>query len=170
MALSSPPETTDASGNENTTQKFLDIVKNELKIVLKKEDISISHRLGNRRDDNESKPRPIIVKLVNRSLKHDLINACIQLRAGASGLYLNESLTPPRLKIFRQLLAVRFHHKAMFKQLYTSEGVIIIKMVDSSGLKHRITDEATLLKFLNAHPVLKETHNKIKEERARPAT
>ena len=162
-----PLETSDGSGNENTTEKFINIVKNELKIELKKDDISISHRLGSKRDDNDSKPRPIIVKLVNRSLKYDLINECIQRRPQ---LYINESLTPMRLKLYRQLLAVRYHHKPMFKQLYTSEGVIMVKMEASSGLKHRITDEASLSKFLDTNPTLKETHKRIMAEGARPTS
>ena len=70
---------------ENTTNLISNIVKDNLKINISEHEINVAHRLC---PINSQKSRPIIVKLVNRSLKHDLVNTCIQLKPG---LYINET-------------------------------------------------------------------------------
>ena len=133
-----PPETT----HENITNIVTQVIKDQLKINLKDFDISVIHRLGPKRQQQHN--RPIIVKLVNRSLKQDLFGACIQLR---SQLNVNESLTPKRRGLLNKILAIRKAHKQKFQQCYTQDGKITIKLRNSTT-KHTITDEKQLLTFL----------------------
>lgn len=142
-----PPETP----QENTTNIVTQVVKNHLKISLKDSDISVTHRLGPKRQQLN---RPIIVKLVNRSLKHDLVGACIQLRPQ---LFVNESLTPKRRGLLNKILTIRKAHRQKFQQCYTQDGKIIIKL-RNSVTKHTITDEKHLESFLQSYPEMMDTY------------
>ena len=64
----------------------------------------MTHRLGTTHGLQPGRDRTMIVKLVTRSLKYDIMGACIQLRPQ---LYVNESLTPKRLEIFKKVLSIR---------------------------------------------------------------
>ena len=129
-------------------------VKENLKLNIKAEDISVAHRLGT---SQPGRDRPIIVKLVNRSLKYDVIGACIQLRPR---LYINESLTPRCLDIFKQVLAIRKEHRQKFQQCYTKDGNIVIKLKHST-VKHVIVDHQSFLNLLEKYPDMKDTYNEI---------
>lgn len=143
-----PPETP----SENSASVVVSTIKDQLKLIIKEEDLSVAHRLGSAQQGRE---RPIIIKLVNRSLKQDIMGACIQLKPS---LYVNESLTPKRLSIFKQVLAIRKEHRQKFQQLYTKEGNIIIKLKHST-VKHTIVDHKTFMALLNKYPYMKDTYN-----------
>lgn len=142
-----PPETT----QENTTNVVTHAIKEHLKINIKEADINIAHRLGKQ---TQQRNRPIIVKLANRSLKQDLVGACVQLRPQ---LFVNESLTPKRRVLLNKVLAIRKMHKPKFQQCYTQDGRIVIKLKNST-LKHTITDEKHLVSFLEAYPLMMDTY------------
>lgn len=142
-----PPET----AQENTAHVVTQAIKEHLKINIKEADISVTHRLGK---PTQQKNRPIIVKLVNRSLKHDLVGACVLLRPQ---LFVNESLTPKRRVLLNKVLAIRKVHKPKFQQCYTNDGRIVIKLKNSTQ-KHTITDEKQLLAFLEMYPNMMETY------------
>ena len=155
-----PPETT----GEDTTDIVCNLVKSKLKINIKASDISVSHRLGKSKISSASSAassaatpqcRPIIVKLVNRSLKYDLISACVSLKPK---LFINESLTPQRLALFRKVLWVRKEHKNAFRSCYTSEGRIIVRLKNSNQ-KYVITNESSLINFLDRYPTMKDSYN-----------
>ena len=139
---------------ENPTMVAVSTMKDQLKINLKVEDISVAHRLG---PVSEQRNRPIIVKLVNRSLKYDLVGACVRIKPN---LYLNESLTPKRLAIFKQVLAIRKEHRPKFQQLFTKDGNIIVKLKHST-VKHTITNHTSLMAWLDMYPYMKETYEKF---------
>ena len=157
-----PAETT----GENTTDIVCNLIKSKLSINIKSSDISVSHRLGRPKSSSASasaspaidivQNRPIIVKLVNRSLKHDLIAACVLKKPK---LFINESLTPQRLALFRQVLWVRKEHKNAFKSCYTSEGKIVIRLKNSNQ-EYVVTSESSLINFLDRYPNMKETYLK----------
>lgn len=136
---------------EDATSVVLATMKDQLKLVIKPEDVSVSHRLGASQPDRN---RPIIVKLVNRSLKQDIVNACIQLKPK---LYVNESLTPRRLELFKKVLAIRKVHRDKFQQCHTKDGNIIVKLKHST-LKHIIVDDKTFHNMLDMYPYMKDTH------------
>ncbi len=142
-----PPETS----QENTTNIVTQVIKEHLKINIKEVDISLSHRLGK---PAQQKNRPIIVKLASRSLKQDLVGACVQLRPQ---LYINESLTPRRRVILHKVLAIRKEHKAKFQQCYTQDGRIVIKLKNSNQ-RHTITNEKQLLSFVEKYPDMMDTY------------
>lgn len=142
-----PLETT----HENATNVVTQTIKEHLRINIRETDISVSHRLGK---PNQQQNRPIIVKLVNRSLKQDLVGACIQLRPQ---LFVNESLTPKRRALLNKVLAIRKEHKPKFQQCYTQDGRIVIKLKNSTH-KHTITDEKQLVSFLEKYPLMMDTY------------
>lgn len=144
-----PPETP----TENTVSVTVATIREHLKINLKENDLSVAHRLGPKHNHT----RPIIVKLVNRSLKYDLVGACIKLKPG---IYVNESLTPKRLNIMKKVLAIRKQHRQKFQQCYTKDGKITIKLKNST-VKHTIVDEITLLDFLGKYPSMKDTYQEL---------
>ena len=157
----SGPKLPSEMDNENTTEVALKAIKEELKVDINPEQISVSHRLGKPRD-SEDKPRPIIVKLVKRSIKYDLVNECIKRRPG---LHINESLTPLRSKIMRQVRAIRKEKPDLFKQCYTSEGRIMVMITNGSEKeKHCITNQESFQKFIDQYPPLKEAFQKINNE------
>ena len=149
--LLSGPVLPNETQHENTTQVAIASIKENLKININERDINIAHRLGS---SVHQKKRPIIVKLTNRSLKQDLVGACVNLKPQ---LYINESLTPTRLSIFKQVLNVRKTHRAKFQQCYTSDGKIVIKLKNSTQ-KHMITDNTSLMSFLDKYPEMKDTY------------
>ena len=155
-----PPE----EEKESTSELIIKMVKEKLDVDINRGDISISHRLGKPKNrttaataasSSSDRPRPIIVKLVRRSLKHDLIHACIQKKS--TNLSVNESLTPRRMSIMRSILAVRRVHKPKFKQCYSSEGRIFV-LLHGSMQKFCITNQATLLQFLERYPNMMDTY------------
>ena len=81
----SGPSLPSETPTENTSTVVIDTIKEHLKLNLKPEDLSVTHRLG---PSQPGRDRPMIVKLVNRSLKYDIMGACVQLRPK---LYVNES-------------------------------------------------------------------------------
>ena len=142
------------TNTEHTTSVVVNTIKDNLKINLKDSDISVSHRLGSQK---QQRNRPIIVKLTNRTLKHDLIGACIQLKPQ---LYINESLTPKRKNLFNTILNIRRQHKAKFQQCYTKEGTIFIKLHNST-IKYKIADDKSLMTFLEKYPQMMDTYLQI---------
>lgn len=147
----SGPLIPEESHQENAANIIITAIRDHLKINLKESDINIAHRIGSAHTQHK---RPIIVKLGNRSLKHDLVGACIQMKPQ---LYINESLTPKRLHLFKQILNIRKTHKDKFQQCHTKEGKIIIKLKNST-VRHEIVDERTLLTFLDKYPLMKDTY------------
>ena len=155
--------------DENSAQVIADAVASHLKVPFSTADISIAHRLGKKRDDNIS--RPIIVKLISRSKKAQIVRARIALpkpttNSGAlvnNGpvLHVNESLTPVRRNLFYKLRQLRKKHPSLFKQLYTQDGKITIKLSATNDRKFIITSEQHLLKFLEVSPVLKDTYDQL---------
>ena len=145
-----PPETP----TENTKSLTVDVIKEKLRINMKDNCISVAHRLGAKHNQTN---RPIIVKLVNRSLKYELVGACIKLKPE---IYINESLTPKRLNIMKKVLAIRKQHKQKFEQCYTKDGKITIKLRNST-VKNTIVDESTLLDFLNKYPAMHDTYQEL---------
>lgn len=94
-------------------------IKDILKINIRESNISVAHRMS------QYRVRHMIVKLVNRSQKYQIVGACIKTRPN---LYINESLTPNHLSLLKQVLAIRKQHRQKFQQCFTKDGKIIIKL------------------------------------------
>lgn len=71
---------------ENPVDVVRSVFRDNLKINMTEHNVNVVHRIG---PVNSQRARPIIVKLVNRSMKYDLVDACLQLKPG---FYNSESL------------------------------------------------------------------------------
>lgn len=67
------------------------------------------------------------------------------------------SLTPNGLHILKQVLNIRRTHREKFQQCHKKDRKIIDKLKICT-VKHEITDDRTLMKFLDKHPLMKNTH------------
>ena len=150
---------------EDTTQIIVNTVASHLKIPFSVADISVAHRLGKARTDSPVSSRPIIVKLISRSKKAQIVRARIALPkpTNTSGpvLHVNESLTPTRRTLFYKLRQLRKKHPGLFKQLYTQDGKIMVKLTATESRKYMITSEIHLQNFLEVSPILKDTYNAL---------
>lgn len=100
-----PPETP----SEHTTSIMVSSIKRNQELNIKESDISITHKLEPHEHQRNWK---IIVKLMNRSLKQDLISVYIQLKLK---IYINESLTPKCRIFFNAILGTRREHRSKFQ-------------------------------------------------------
>ena len=147
--------------NEDTSEIIVSLVNKYLSLKISSNDINISHRLGS----TTSKKRPIIVKFFSRVLKNNIQSSCIkQLTDKAlKDLYVNEHLTTKRKSLFMFLRQIRKSEPDIFKQLYTKDGIIIVKLKESD--KYKITCEKQLHDLLKEFPYLQEIHKKLEVSR-----
>ena len=137
------------TNSENATDIVVNTIKDTLKLQISPSEINVAHRLS-----SKSKPmqkKPMIVKLQSRQTKDNIMSACIRLKPT---LYVNESLTPKRLDILKVIWNIRKEHKEQFKQCYTRDGKIYVKL-QCSELKHIITNDKSLQIFLDKFPALR---------------
>ena len=135
---------------ENTADIVVNTIKDDLHINIDHAEIIIAHRL---RPTEQNKTRPIIAKLLSRSKKSDIMNACVTIKPN---IYINESLTPKRCTIDTTLLAIRKQHRDAFQQWYTRDGRIFVKL-RSCHQKYMIINEDSLNKFLDKFPILNQS-------------
>ena len=81
---------------KDTLELTTNLLREKLNYVLRPEEVSIIHRLGEnkRRPTGTADMRAIYVKLCRRSVKADLLSA--SRTAKVDELYINEALSPPR--------------------------------------------------------------------------
>ena len=87
-----------AATGEHCPSLVQKLVKDELKINLPADAISTAHRLGRRPGNQSADKRNLIVKLVRRDLKHELISAS-KRQPRPKKLFVSESLPPSRQTI-----------------------------------------------------------------------
>lgn len=88
--------------NEDTSDLVAKTLKRELKIRLDKADFDISHRLGPIKDgeDKGDKPRPIIVKFLQREQRLSVLRARKDLKG--KKISIHPDLTRPRAYLLKQ--------------------------------------------------------------------
>ena len=147
--------------SEDTNKIIVDLVNKYLTVKISPNDINISHRLGS----NSNKKRPIIVKFFSRVIKNDIQSSCIKQLTDRAlrDFYVNEHLTPKRKNLLMSLRHVRKSKPDLFKQLYTKDGIIIVKLKESD--KYKISCEKHLNEFLSEFPYLHEIHKKLQASR-----
>ena len=89
---------------ENCRDIVCNLAKDKLNLQIAHTDVSTSHRLGKKPEDQRVDKRNIIVKLCRRDLKRDLINACKEKKPD---LFINENLTPLRNTIMYALRKIK---------------------------------------------------------------
>ena len=147
---------------EDTTDIIVNTLKSHLKVPITQNDISIAHRLGRTRSGFS---RPIIVKLISRSKKSQIVRARIALPKStvqnSPVLHINESLTPIRRNLFYKARQLKKKHANLFKTLYTQDGRIVINLNATEDRKYFISTEKEMLEFLDVSPVLKDTYDTL---------
>ena len=128
------------------------ILQSKLNYTIKPEEISIAHRLG----PKSNKKRPIIVKFTRRSIKHNIVRKCVNIKPNFG---VSESLSPYRRKIYSTLRTIKGPRgsNSDIQQLHTNDGTIVVKLTSSNSY-HKINDEKSLTKFLDSHPNIKDKY------------
>ena len=117
--------------DENTNEAVIKVAK-DMGVVIKPEDISVSHRLG-----KVTAPynRPLIVKFTRRDTKKKIMmnKKNLKDKDGYENIYLNDDLTSNRYKICKELR--KLHDSA-----WTREGKIIVKEIKDGDTKYSTID------------------------------
>ena len=111
---------------ENIVENLIDVVKDKLKIALKRDDLDVTHRLGT---TIGTKPRPVITVFKHRDKKMDIMRARKSLKG--SGV----TFTDDMCRDMRTLLAKVKSH-ALIASSWSWNGKIFGK--DKSGTIHTI--------------------------------
>ena len=92
--------------NESCVDIVTGLLKDELGIIVPRNEISVTHRLGRKPTSTiEPDRRSIVAKFCRRDRKRDIILACRTLKKKT--FFANESLTPVRQKVSRALRKAR---------------------------------------------------------------
>ncbi|KAH3725037.1 hypothetical protein DPMN_050866 [Dreissena polymorpha] len=100
---------------------------------LTKSDIDISHRLG---PFQPQKERPIIVKMVSRMRRNQIMQAAKILRTKPKPVYVNDHLTRTNAEVFA---CVRKKQSDIVKLSWTREGTIFYR--DINDQTHKVNAE-----------------------------
>ena len=139
----------DEAEHENTTDSVINMVKEKLKIEVKKKDIAACFRIGKLKADqpeNERTPanpssnsRPILLILENEAMKKDIYRARLRLNKknnkdqAKSFIFINEDLTSRRAQLSQQARgAVK---RGDIHSSWTLDGNIYIKTSGTSPAK-----------------------------------
>ena len=112
--------------DENCNELMCRLIPEKLgtDIVVNPSDISIAHRLGPKPRPGKEDRRSIIVRFCRRNLKYTIINK--SRSAKRKDFYVNESLTPTRLKIVRSLKKAKLDHPNIMSGYQTVDGSIFV--------------------------------------------
>ena len=90
---------------------------------------------------NEDK-RNIIVTFSNRSLKKDIQKSLFNMRDNSSkGVFVNELLLKDVNKLFYKVRQLKKNHSDKIKSVYTSNGVIKVRLYNHSKLIDILTEK-----------------------------
>ena len=128
------------------------LVKDELKLNLSPDSISTAHRLGRKPPNQSPDRRNLIVKLVRRDVKHEIISAS-RKQPRRSNLYISESLTPARSSLFYALRQMK--KSRLIKGCTTYDGRVYAftasPQESQRDVRHPITSHEDLKKFCSKY-------------------
>lgn len=135
----------------DTDDVILDIAS-KLDIPIKREEITVSHRVGPKNND---RPRQIIARITNYELRHRLLKSSKQLRkiAGMENIAVNQDLTKTRNKLAYE--ARKLVKAGRAKSSFVWDGKIFV--IDHGDKKHKILCPADMVKVLTHLGVQLET-------------
>ena len=116
---------------DETTEKVLNMLRNELGIALQPRDIDISHRIGRYRDDGN---RVIICKFASRMDKIHVIRNRRKLKG--KSIVIREDLTRKNQQVLEKVSQVQ-----NVKAAWSEEGRIIAMLNDDSTVTVNITTD-----------------------------
>ena len=117
----SGPAIPECNIRENCSEIIQGILKNEMKINVSNHDISTVHRLGPKPRTQGPDKRVIVAKFCRRDLKGEILTASRRQNKPAR-IYANESLTPPRLKIYNTLRQMKREHPELVCGVSSYDG------------------------------------------------
>ena len=128
-------KTPDERRAENTDALCIEEIGSRLNVALSPDDINRSHRLGVYRfGSNNTKPRPIILKLVSHNKKNEIYRKKKLLKN--SGIIITERLTSRRARFLRFA-----QEKCGKKNVWTSDGELICKFNPGQSRGDNMTDK-----------------------------
>lgn len=107
------------SDGENCSEICRQLIRNNLRIQMKNDDISYAHRIGKKPITQAPDKRSIIIKLHRTDLKNDILSACREFRPP---FFVNESLTPTRSQVMFVLRKARGDHSDKFRTPRSYDG------------------------------------------------
>ena len=127
-----------AQPNENCNIIVRNLIKEQTRLILKEEDISIAHRLGRRPDSSQQDRRSIIFKLCRRDLKRDIRDACKQHKPN---FFVNEHLTPTRGTIMFVLRKAKQQNPDKIGVARSQEGnvTVLVPADGDAGRSRRVS-------------------------------
>jgi len=111
------------SANENCKDIIRDLLTSRANLVIDANDISMAFRVGSKPKRQGPDKRNIIFKMVRRDLKSDIRDAC---KSATPDIYVNESLTPVRDKIFFVLRKAKKSFPQIIHHCRTFDGNVCI--------------------------------------------
>ena len=133
--------------NQNCVEVVQKLLKDVLHIELKKEEISVTHRLG-RKPAQGPDSRSITAKFCRRDAKRDILLACRSQKPRI--LYIKESLTKLRQKIALALRKARRRPASPITAITTFDGRIF------TWVKNNTEGERDLRCCINTLPALED--------------
>ena len=110
--------------DENCIDLVCKLAKDKLNYVIAPTDISVAHRLGEKKTSQGIDRRDLIVKFCRRNMKSDLVSASRRMKA--PDFYINESLTPLRQTISFVLRKAKREFPQLISGTATIEGKIYV--------------------------------------------
>ena len=127
LIFSGPAVISEILDNENCTPAVVKLLKSNLNIQINPNDISVSHRLGTKSNQQGPDKRSIIAKFCRRDLKRDILAAARRVKP--SNFFVNESLTNVRQKINKALRAAKSKHPNVISGITTIEGRVCVEKI-----------------------------------------
>ena len=127
------PEPEDASSSEDTDHVVIDL-GSTLNIPITSADIDRSHRVG----DRDRGHRDILVKFIKFENKLNFMKARMSLKTKKPGVYINEDLTKPRVRLFA--LTRRLKREKSIMDTWTKTGAIFVKQLNGE-IKKIVSEE-----------------------------
>ena len=150
----SGPMVTNADANENCSSFIREKIKDKMKIVLKPEDISVTHRLGPKQVSQGPDKRPITVRFTRRDTKREILFTKRDNTETKSALYVSESLTPKRRTIHYALRQIKKKYPEKMTGFNTLEGRVFAYTKTPRSLdKSRKNDQKHVI---NTHDALQD--------------
>ena len=123
--------------NENTDERVIKLF-NDIGVEFDVNDISVSHRIGKiSRNNDDTRPRPLIVKLLRRNKKTEIMKNKKRLKDKPhyKNVYINDDLTQLRAKIIAEL-----RKDDAIKQVWTIDGKIFCIQMNGDKETKRIIE------------------------------
>ena len=111
------------------------LLREKLRIQIKKEDVSVSHRLGPKPASQTQDKRNIVARFCRRDLKREILLACRSQKP--PNFFVSESLTPLRQKLAAALRRAKRVHRNVITGSTTIDGRLFVWTKTGQGVGGR---------------------------------